>query len=44
MKSIVSDKKTPFVARYTLYQQQMAEKQREVDGLKIEVFEKLLGY
>ena len=44
IRTIISDQKTPFVARYTLYQQQLASKQREVTDLKLQVFSELLTY
>lgn len=44
IRHIITDTKTPFVARYSLYQQQLAEKKTEIDELKLEVFGHLLDY
>lgn len=44
IRHIITDQKTPFVARYTLYQQQLAAKHNEVNDLKLQVFSHLLNY
>ena len=44
IRHIITDKKTPFVARYTLYQQQLASKRNELNDLKQDVLSNLLSY